>query len=303
MTITEKTMSWLDQNRYRSYPMSRDEWRKKVSPTSGLDSVLLDVTVFDADSVGSETLVLERISVSGGSRGKTEVSMSYGGTPFVIAFSEGSTSGFDSFWKTIGALRGNGIRGASISIVFSSHKYILERVGEGSWELGCPVLMSRVVRLTNGVGVDVVSSRGSAGVQDHFSEQQEGGRILATGDIVLEDGYRTSPAIYDGKILVRVGKRYGHDPCRYNFNSVFGESVSSDCRVPLFFFCGQNAINSRNIVIRGGRGISVIQGRSYEINDEKSKCNGKSVPCIEIVAGKDLIDICRPNESSTSSAN
>lgn len=108
---------------------------------------------------------------------------------------------------------------------------------------------------------------------------------------MLEDGYRTSPIVYGGRVFVRVGRRYGLDPCHYDF----GDASARDCRRPLFFFCGQNAINNGNIVLRGGRGISVMQGGTYEVNDPKSKANGRSVPCIEIVAGRELLDICRPD--------
>ena len=42
-------------------------------------------------------------------------------------------------------------------------------------------------------------------------------------------------------------------------------SAVSCNRKPLFFFCGQNAINSGNVVLKGGYGISVSQGRKPSV--------------------------------------
>lgn len=103
---------------------------------------------------------------------------------------------------------------------------------------------------------------------------------VAAGDVLLEDGYRTSPIIHRGKVLVRVGKKYGLDPCRY----ISEDYEYADCKDPLFFFCGQNGVNNGNVAISGGKGISVTQGRKY-------RYNGMDIPCVEIVAGKELMDI------------
>ena len=310
MTLTSRSMDWLNQNRHRSYPMKRDEWRKVASPTSGLDCVLLDAQVFNADSTGDETLEMVSVSVvpgsdsssgsdSGSSSGSgndeaehTEVAMRYDGNLFVVKLYGGETSGEASFDVKRGSVHGAGIRGASLSLVFSSHAYIKDILGYGTWNAECPVLESRVINLTDGVGVDCVTVNGSAGVKDHdlsVSDSKVVGEAL--GDVVLEDGYRTSPIVNYGRVLVRVGKRYGYDPCNYDF----GEEGSVDCRIPLFYFCGQNAINSGNIVLKGGKGISIMQGREYVVDDENSKCNGMSIPCVEIVAGRELLDICDPS--------
>jgi hypothetical protein len=209
---------------------------------------------------------------------------------FDVILSGGEEIGGDSFERVRGVVEGAGVRGASISLVFSSHTYIRSVVGDGEWNLDSPVLDSRVIKVSDGIGVDGISVNGSEGVSGHDSTAK------ASGDVVLEDGYRTSPIIYYGKVLVRVGRRYGYDPCKFDFE----DAGSRDCRRPLFFFCGQNAVNNGNIVLRGGKGVGISQGRSYTVRDAKSKCNGMTIPCIEIVAGRELVDICKPVADSGS---
>lgn len=281
MTLTSKTMEWLNHNRHRSYPMERDQWREKASASSGLDCVLLDALLFDADASGTEVLTVESVVVG---EDNTVVTMKYDIHSFSIVLSGGSLDGDGSFDRKVGVVKGIGLRGASVSFVFSSHAFIKNSVGTGTFVLGCLVLPSRVVRLSDGMGIDGISVNGSSRVSGHDSCD------VASGDVVLEDGYRTSPIIYDGKVFVRVGRRYGYDPCRYDF----GDAGSRDCRRPLFFFCGQNAINNGNIVLKGGKGVSVSQGRSYTVRDANSKCDGMTIPCVEIVAGRELLDICKP---------
>ena len=284
MTLTSRTMEWLNRNRNRSYPMSRDAWREKVSPESGLDCVLLDATLFDSDAVGDERLLLKSIEVA---EETTFVRLAYGKTMFSVSLSGGTESGEGSFATLRGSVAGAGSRMASVSLVMSSHAYIHASVREGSWTIDRPVLESRVIRVSDGMGVDCVSVNGSEGVDGHESASE------VSGEVVLEDGYRTSPIIYGGRVFVRVGRRYGLDPCKFDFR----DASSRDCRRPLFFFCGQNAINNGNIALRGGKGVSVSQGRSYTVRDANSKCNGMTIPCVEIVAGRELIDICKPERT------
>lgn len=274
--MTSETMEWLNQNRYRSYPMCRDEWREKASPESKLDAVLLDAMVFDCDSSGTRELSVERISVSSD---ETRVFFKYGGVEFDVALSGGEKSGEGSYERVHGSIDCGGSRRATFSLAFSSHAYIRDVMDEGVRELGCRVLPARVLCMSDGFGVDFVSANGSKGVEGHGDPGQ------ASGDVVLEDGYRTSPVVFDGKVLVRVGKRYGYDPCKYDF----GDDEAVDCRSPLFFFCGQNAINGGNVVVKGGAGVVVTQGRSYNVRD--GSCAGKSIPAIEIVAAKALLDM------------
>lgn len=274
--MTSEIMEWLNQNRNRSYPMCRDEWREKVSPESRLDAVLLDALVFDCDSNGIRELCLEKISIL---PYKTVISLRYGGSDFDVVLSGGEKSGESSYERVCGSVDCGGYRRATFSFVFSSHAYINDVMDEGVWELGCRVLPSRVLCMSDGFGVDFVATNGSKGVEGH------GAPSHATGDVVLEDGYRTSPVIFDGQVLVRVGRRYGYDPCKYDF----GDEEVVDCRSPLFFFCGQNAINGGNVVVKGGPGVSVTQGRSYRVMD--GVCAGKLIPAIEISAAKSLIDM------------
>lgn len=289
MTLTGRSMGWLDQNRHRAYPMDRDEWRERVSPESGLDCVLLDATVFDACSPGIERLRMLSVEVSSGSgsgpgsqEGHAKITMEYAGKPFEVEFSGGDSSGPGSFFVYRGWVPGGGDRPASVSLVFSSYRHMFGIVGKGKWEIGCSALRSRVANLCGGAGVDFVSAGGSEGVEGHDVPS------VVSGDVLLEDGYRTSPIIWNGKVFVRVGRRYGHDPC----SAGFGSSGSPDCGSPLFFFCGQNAINGGNVVIKGGRGISVAGGRGYKVRS--GTCSGKTIPCVEIVAGRELSGIAKP---------
>lgn len=286
MTLTSRAMDWLNQNRMRSYPVIRDEWRRSVSPESRLDCILLDALLYDQDASGDERLSFESASVSAS---KTVIAMKYGSAAFSLELSGGDVSGDGSFVRRCGTVRGSGGRSASLSLALSSHAYILDAVGEGSWTFGCGIIPSRVIRVSDGYGVDSIATNGSLGVDGHDNA------ALASGDVVLEDGYRTSPIIKNGGVLVRVGRNYGLNPCNY---SGFGESDQRDCRTPLFFFCGQNAINGGNVVIKGGRGISVSQGRKYKVRDKKSVCYGKTIPCIEIVAGRELLDIYNPGRQN-----
>lgn len=281
--MTSNTMDWLNQNRHRSFPLIRSEWREKVSPESGLDCILLDAVLLDSDASAVRSLMLSSIAIS---RSATKVSLKYGDEQLEFTLIEGETSGAGSFEVFKCAIRGAGARTATLSLAFSSHAYIKERVSDGIWDIGCNVLPSRVLRLTDGFGVDGIVSNGSKCVDGHDAAAE------AYGDVVLEDGYRTSPIIRNGQILVRVGKRYGYNPCKHRCE---GDS-SLDCRKPLFFFCGQNAVNGGNVILKGGKGISVVQGRSYTVHpdDTTSKCAGKTIPCIEIIAGSELMDLYKP---------
>ena len=288
MTLTSRSIGWLDHNRRRSYPVERDEWRKKVSPESGLDCVLLDAVLLDADSSGDERLEVLSINVS---QDKTVVCMRYGENRFSVDVLDGEESETGDIVVKKGYVAGTGSRAACVSLVFSSHRRILDSAGEGSWTIGARILRSRVVTLSKGSGVDGILANGSSGVDGHEMAS------TASGDVVLEDGYRTSPIVFDGNVLVRTGKRFGYDPCKFDF----GKDGSVDCRRPLFFFCGQNAINGGNIVLKGGKGITVSQGRSYSVRS--GTCAGKTIPCVEIIAGSELLDIFKPYKDPSNQEN
>ena len=283
MTLTDRSMEWLDQNRHRAYPAERDAWRAAVGPSSGLDAVLLDALVLDSDAAGDESLAIESVAVSSAS---TAVSMRYGDTPFQIELAGGETSGDGSYVLKKGAVRGSGRRPAYVSLAFSSHAFVLDAVGEGTWRLGAPILRSRVVALSRGAGADGIVTNGSDGVAGHAA-------AVASGEVVLEDGYRTSPIVRNGKVFVRTGKRYGYDPCTFDF----GEDGTVDCRKPLLFFCGQNAINGGNVVLKGGKGVTVSSGRKYAVRS--GTCAGKEIPCVEIVACAELRDLFSPEKKTS----
>ena len=52
--------------------------------------------------------------------------------------------------------------------------------------------------------------------------------------------------------------------------------------------------NGGNVILKGGAGISVSQGRSYKVRS--GSCAGKTIPCVEIVAGREILDVYRPQE-------
>lgn len=275
--MTVKAMEWLNQNRHRSYPMRRDAWREKAAPGSGLDCVLLDALLFDSDAEEVKDLVLERVAVSASG---TVAHFKYGETAFSVTLEGGEESGAASY-ESVRMSVDTGRRGAAVSLSFSSHAYIKSVLGEGTWRLDAPVLQSRVLCLSDGYGVDAISTNGSRGVPGRESAAD------ADGDVVLEDGYQASPVIAYGKVMVRVGHRFGLKQCKFDYGD-----TEVDCRDPLFFFCGQNAVNSGDVVLKGGRGVSVSQGGSYRV--KSGTCAGRSVPCIEIAAGRELMDLYVP---------
>lgn len=285
--MTSETIGWLNENRNRSYPMARDEWRGRVPAGSAIDCVLLDALVFDGSADPSDdcTLLLESVSVGAI---ETIVTLRYCGVALSVSLSGGGVDGEGSFEAKRGCFTVGG-RAVSFSLAMSSHAYILSSVGEGSWSFGLPVLRARVVRLSYGSGVSGISVNGSSGVPGM------GSPAVASGDVVLEDGYRTSPTVRNGSVLVRVGRRYGLDPCGYDY----GPEGARDCRSPLFFFCGQNAINSGNIILKGGRGIVVSPGGTYRVRT--GSCAGRDVPCIEITAGTEVMSLYRAAVSGSRS--
>lgn len=277
--MTSVYTEWLDQNRRRSYPMEREEWRSRVSSESGLDCILLDALVFDSDASSIGTLIFSKVEIS---RDATNVYLIYRGKTVTITLTEGLSSGEESYERVKLAVDVGGERMVTMSLAFSSHAYIRDMLADGIYDLNCSVLPTRVISLSDGYGVDALITNGSIGVAGHDAMSE------ANGDVVLEDGYRTSPIVHRGRVMVRVGKRYGLDPCHYDY----GANGAKDCRKPLFFFCGQNAVNSGNILLKGGKGVSVQQGRSYVV--KSGSCAGKTIPCIEIVAGRELLDIYHP---------
>lgn len=309
MTLTTRSMGWLNQNRYRAYPFRNDEGliqtKTDLQSVTGVakeripDCVLLDALVIDTRKESEETsLVATGYTVAADS---TQVSFTYGGESFTLTLTGGAISGEKSFNRISGNLMPKGAgwtRPVQISLVFSSHACIHANVAEGTYAFTGTVLPTRIVRFPGGSGIDGLATNGSTNVQ-------AGG--TATGTVVLEDGYRTMPVIQNGRVFVRVGPNYGLDPCHY---AVESSSLGPGCDELLFFFCGQNAVNSGNVVLRGGPGVNVTQGRSYLVtrailNDDQSVAAavGEKIPAIEITATSDLLGLYRPATDSSDSSS
>jgi len=294
--MTGKILDWLNSNRFRAYPLVNDSGiivdGKRIP-----DAVLLDCHITDTRSIGRiPVLEFTKIEVSASG---TTVYFIYDGITSTIHLTGGGISGDDSFTKIVGTLQGSGFSSfVHFSFTFSSHAYLISNVGAGTWCFSGRVLPSKVVSITAS-GVSGITTNGSYGIQSPG---------VATGHVHLVDGYRTQPRIESGKVVVRVGTNYGYDPCHYQV-----ESSSSDddyCKDLLFFFCGQNAITSGNVVIQGGPGITVSQGKTYTAHDDLYDTygrvgihKGEQVPCVEVIASSELLNIYRPSEISSDSGS
>lgn len=268
MTLDAKSMGWLNHNRFRSYPMEREAWRDAVGAGSPLDCVLLDAVVFDAtDGSEGRALVMTECDVGDD---HTDARFSYGDIPFSVRLEGGETSGEASFESCRMTLEvdDSGVP-VCLSMVFSSHAFVLEAAGRGRRTMRVPAMPSRIVRIPGGHGLDAIHVGGSAGAAG-------GGDV--SGDVVLEDGFRTKSVVRDGAILVKVGPGYGKEPCGSD------PDAEDQCSNLMFFFCGQNATGSKsgNVALSGGRGVTVSQGEY------------RGTPCVEIVADSELMSIYRP---------
>lgn len=290
--MTSKTLDWLNSNRFRAYPFVNDRGII-VNGARIPDCVLLDCMVMDTrDIQDPPELIFTGITVE---ETYTDVFFSYGDikTSYRIGSDPSSIEG--TFVKVRGRINGDiPSRFVQMRFVFSSPSYIYNSVGTGSWQFNGKVLPTKVVSV-KASGVSGIKTNGSLLIQ---------GAGTATGDVHLVDGCRTQPGIKNGKVIVQVGTKYGEDPCWYKKPPEESENV--DCSDLMLFFCGQNAINSGDVSISGGPGVNVTQGRKYtakhDIIDTYGKVGisaGESVPCIEIVATTDLLNIYRPSEDSS----
>lgn len=301
--MTEKTLDWLNHNRFRAYPFADDEGlvrnRARVP-----DCVLLDCLVTDTRHLGYvPELVFTEIDVT---QARTKATFTYAGEEHSVEF-DGSNPGYggsSSLVKIEGHLSAApGEELLYMSFVFSSHAYILENVGEGTWRFSGRVLPSKVVSVAAS-GVMGVEANGSANVPGHESAG------TATGEVQLADGFRTQPVVQNGKVLVKVGNAYGENPCHYEEDSSSSPDGQAQCGDLLLFFCGQNAPSNGNIVLEGGAGVSVKSGGLYtarrsilDTYGEIGIAEGESAPCIEIVADTGLMRLYRPSEESSGSAD
>lgn len=287
--MTEKTLDWLNQNRFRAYPFVNDA-RLLADGSRVPDCVLLDCLVVDTETAEKvPVLTFNRYKVTENS---TTVEFTYNGTPYSYTLEGGSLSGEGSFVKINGSAKEE-FQGPkiNISLVFSSHEYIKSSVGEGEWSFNGHILPSKVISV-RASGVEGIQTQGSYLVTDHDAPG------VASGVVHLEDGYRTQPVIQNGVVQVKVGNNYGIDPCYYPGAAAMEKQ---DCESLLLYFCGQNAINSGNITITGGDGVSISQGREYtakeDILDTYGNIGikaGESVPCIEVIASSGLLKLYKP---------
>ena len=296
--MTEKTLDWLNHNRFRAYPFIDDGglvYNKARIP----DCVLLDCLVTDTRRLGTvPDLVFTEIDVTAE---RTRVTFSYNGESHSVEFGEDQAGygGSGSFTKIEGHLEvAPGEELLYMSFVFSSHPYILENVGTGRWTFNGRVFPTKVVSVTAS-GVMGISAKGSYLVDGY------GDAGVAYGTVRLVDGYRTQPCIHNGKVVVRVGNAYGENPCHYP--GYVAVSNEYNCDDLMLFFCGQHAGDDGNVVLQGGPGANVKSGGTYtakrDIIDtygEIGIAEGESVPCIEIMATTSLMSLYRPSEGTPS---
>lgn len=303
--MTERILDWLNQNRFRAYPFINDNglvYDNKRIP----ECFLLDCLVVDTRHLNSiPELIFTRIQVTNNS---FTFDFTYNGANFSHTIQSNSAEPADS---TVVTVKGSLISGLEneflyVKFVFSSHRYILENVGTGIWNFTGKILPTKIISSTAS-GVSGLDVNGSAHVPDFNAHR------ITTGDVHLVDGYRTQPVIQNGSVVVKVGTMYGEDPCRYN-DLLSREEADTSCDDLLLFFCGQNGGTSGNVVIEGGAGVTVKQGSYYKAKEdildtygEVGIHEGEKVPCVEVVASTDLLNIYRPTvlqvESSSSSSD
>ena len=291
--MTEKTLDWLNLNRFRAYPFVNDEGLV-CNGARIPDCVLLDCIVVDTRALENiPEMIFTGYSITDD---YTRVFFSYNGEAYSYDISSSAGDSETSIVK----VEGTGLQNANneylyIKLVLSSHNYILQKAGKGQWTFKGKILPTKIISSTVS-GVSGISVNGSANVSGFENSG------TASGNVHLVDGFRTQPVVQNGKVLVKVGEHYGEDPCHYNEDTESDSNDGAICDDLLLFFCGQNAVNSSNVVLQGGPGISIKQGGSYtaksDIVDtygEVGVRRGEKIPCIEVVASSELMRIYRPS--------
>lgn len=276
--MTEKTLDWLNQNRYRAYPLMNDS-RLICNGVRLPDCILLDCKVMDTrprrdNAVPS--LFLTKVVITSD---HTDMTLEYDGEEYLVKI-----EGNGDVERLIGSTEY-----VYTSVTTSSHARILETCGEGTWSLRAEVLRSKVV-CVDASGVSSIKANGNG-------EIIEGS---ATGVIRLVDGYRTQPVVQNGKVVVKVGNQYGLNPCRMPGWKTYD---TTGCDNLMLFFCGQNAINSGNVVLQGGAGVVVHQGTYIVKNAIGELKAGDTIPCIDVTTTSELLKIYRPSTDSSSSSS
>ena len=295
--MTEKTLDWLNANRFRAYPFVNDAGLlsdgKRIP-----DCMLLDCLVVDTrQAATAQSLTFTGLTVTTES---STITLTYGSRAFSYTFSGGTTSGEGSFF-VVRAPSNTPTPTLHFRLVLSSHAYILEHAGTGRWDFRGRVLPTKIIA-SAASGVSSLTVHGSEGTFD----RGEPGSIK--GEIELKDGYRTMPTIQNGRIVVRVGTQYGEDPCHHDWGVHPSEE---ECAKHLLFFCGQTGSRDGDVALKGGPGVSVTTGRNYvarrDIIDSYGNVGiqaGESIPCIEVSATSELMRIYTPTvlKSSESSS-
>ena len=291
--MTEKVLDWLNHNRFRAYPFVNDEGLI-CNGTRIPDCILLDCLVMDTrKDVDSPDLVFTEIDVT---TERTHVSFKYNGVPYTHDLT--TNNGQSSVTRVDGSsISGMDMDLVFMKMVFSSHDYILQNVGEGNWKFSGKVLPSKIISVPAS-GVSGISMNGSSYIEGFDSPG------VAIGDVTLVDGFRTQPVIHNGKVVVKVGTAYGEDPCHYREDDpeyAEHKRKTAACDGLMFFFCGQNVIDNGNVSIEGGPGVIVKQGGTYtaksdiiDTYDEIGIEAGETLPCIEVIAAPSLLKLYRP---------
>ena len=293
--MTEKVLDWLNHNRFRAYPFVNDDGLL-CNGTRVPDCILLDCMMIDMsyDTPVSD-LVFTEFEVDDNS---ITVSYSYGGVKTVKKITgDESKYAKDAITSRINvvdsAYPGGSLRTSELSLTLSTPEYIIGKVGKGKWSFNGRIIPTKVVKVPTAC-VTGIRTNGSAFVEG-FDKPG-----IAKGDVHLVDGFRTQPVITNGKVLVKVGTSYGYDPCHYKGRQ---EHKTTACSDLLMFFCGQNAVNSGNVVLSGGPGVDVTTGvytAKADIPDSKGSVGisaGEVVPCIELIASPELKRLWKPVES------
>lgn len=276
--MTQKTLDWLNQNRFRAFPLVNDEGLVADGIRIPV-GFILDCQVMDMRQIDRiPKLVFTGLVITDGNY---TVSFEYDGTTGSCTVEDGE---FGYVRKNALLLDGQ----VHSTFVFSSHKWLLEHVGTGTWSFTGQVFPTRIVTV-RGSGVSGIQTNGSHNVQS-------GG--IATGDVHLTDGYRTQPVVDGGRVLVKVGTKYGLDPCHLPSDGI----QQTPCDDLLLYFCGQDARATGNVIIGGGSGVDVRNGiyeAKCDIPDSEGNVGiaaGEKVPCVEICATRELLNIYRPSE-------
>ena len=299
--MTTKTLDWLNANRFRAYPFVND--RGLVCNGMRIpSSVVLDALAVDTGRRSSiPELIFTKIEITSEN---TSLELNYAGQVYTYSYSGGTESGEGSF---IVVRDNHQTANASLHfrLVLSSHAYNLSHAGCGSWSFRGRILPTKVVSVTAS-GVSGLLVHGSQGDNSVWPDDYgKDGKVK--GVVTLKDGYRTMSTIQNGRVIVRVGTKYGEDPCHHYWGDVQETNPSCDDR--LLFFNGQTADIRGNVNFQGGPGVSITQGRKYvakkDILDSYGKVGirkGEEIPCLEISATSELLRIYTPTGDSSDSS-